>query len=259
MSTVESVSSIPPITRRTDAAEVALASYGQLLELLADLSPSDWATPTECTGWRVDDMVRHLVGAARANESLRENARQQLWGVRHRREYGGNPLDATNARQIDGLAAVGPADLVIALRDTASAAVKGRMRLPAPLRVITVPLAAGGSTASGMPRSVNLGHLVDVIYTRDVWMHTIDIARAVNRPVNADHPMNRRVVADVVAEWAGRHGQPIELILTGPAGGHYRATNLDHGPTIEQDAIEFCRVVSGRESGDGLLATRVLF
>jgi uncharacterized protein (TIGR03083 family) len=259
MSIVECVSAIAPITRRADAGEVALAAYEQLFELLEDLSPSDWGAPTECPGWQVDDMVRHLVGAARANKSLRENARQQLWGVRHRREFGGNPLDATNARQIADHSSLTPHDLVIALRDTAPAAVEGRMRLPALLRAITVPLATGGSTASGMPRGVNLGHLADVIYTRDVWMHTIDIARAANRPLNVNHPMNRRVVADVVAEWAGRHGQPIDLILTGPAGGHYRATNLDPGTTIELDAIEFCRIVSGRQAGNGLLATRVLF
>ena len=28
---------------------------------------------------------------------------------------------------------------------------------------------------------------------------------------------------------------------------------------IEYDAIEFCRIVSGREVGHGLLATRILF
>jgi len=32
-----------------------------------------------------------------------------------------------------------------------------------------------------------------------------------------DH--DARIVADVVAEWAGRHGRPFTLHLTGPAGG----------------------------------------
>ena len=204
-------------------------------------------------------MVGHLIGAAKANASIRENLRQQLAGLRHRRDYGGNPLDATNGRQISDQATLSPKDRLIVLRATAPAAVKGRMRLPAVLRAITVPLSTGGSTASGMPRTVNVGRLVDVIYTRDVWMHTIDIARAVNQPLDVTHPMNRRVVADVVAEWAHRHGRPIDLVLTGPAGAHYRSPGRSPNPPTEYDAIEFCRIVSGRVAGDQLLGSRILF
>ncbi len=258
MPSVELISQIVPISRRDDAGEVALAAYQQLFDLLDGLSPSDWTSETECSGWQVKDMVAHMLGAAQANASLRENARQQLWGVRHRREYGGNPLDATNAQQISGHGQLSPDDLVSALRAAAPGAVKGRMRLPAIARAVTVPLSTRGS-ASGMPRSVNLGRLVNVIYSRDVWMHTIDIARAVNRSINAELPVNGRVVADVVAEWARRHGQPVDLVLTGPAGGRYRSTGGEAATPIELDAIEFCRIVSGREPGRQLLATRVLF
>jgi uncharacterized protein (TIGR03083 family) len=259
MALVEDVSAIRPITRRADASYVALAAYQQLLGLLDELSPSDWLTPTECAGWRVSDMVGHLVGAARANSSMRENLRQQIWGVRNRRRHSGNALDAVNALQITDHAGLSPEQLIVALRDVAPAAVKGRMRTPVPMRVITVPLAPGGSTATGMPRSVNLGHLADVIYTRDVWMHTIDIARAVNRPFDVAAPANRRIVADVVAEWVGRHGQPIDLVLTGPAGAHYRSGDPEGGAPMEHDAVEFCRILSGRAAGHDLLNTRLIF
>ena len=43
-----------------------------------------------------------------------------------------------------------------------------------------------------------------------------------NRPdpvLTADH--DGVIVADVVAEWARRHGQPYQLKLTGPAGGSW--------------------------------------
>jgi hypothetical protein len=49
----------------------------------------------------------------------------------------------------------------------------------------------------------------------------------------------------------------VELTLLGPGGGHY-ATGSG-GEIIELDVVEFCRAVSGRLPGDGLLATRVLF
>jgi uncharacterized protein (TIGR03083 family) len=259
MTAIDPASKITPITRRTDAREVALAAYQQLFDLLEDLPSSEWTAPTECEGWTVRDMTGHLLGAARANASMRENLRQQLWGVRHRRRYGGNPLDAVNALQIADHASLDPKRLLAALRDASSKAVMGRMRTPLPLRAITVPLATGGSSASGMPRGVNVGHLVDIVYTRDVWMHTIDIARAVERPLDVAGPLNRRIVADVVAEWRRRHGRPFDVVLVGPAGGHYRSAGFPGDASVEYEAIEFCRVLSGRSAGEGLMATRVLF
>ncbi|QGN35418.1 hypothetical protein GJV80_06670 [Microlunatus sp. Gsoil 973] len=82
--TARDVSSITPIRRRIDAAEVATAAYDQLLVLLRTLAPADWSAPTECPGWDVAAVVGHLIGAGRSNASLREFARQQLYGIRHR-------------------------------------------------------------------------------------------------------------------------------------------------------------------------------
>ena len=56
-------------------------------------------------------------------------------------------------------------------------------------------------------------------------------------------------------EWAGRHGQPYTLELTGPAGGAWGTG----GERITLDALDFCRVVSGRGEATGLLATAVPF
>jgi hypothetical protein len=64
-------------------------------------------------------------------------------------------------------------------------------------------------------------------------------------------------VADVVDEWAQRHGRPFELVLTGPAGGRWQVGT--GGERIELDAVEFCRTLSGRVEGHGLLATAVPF
>jgi hypothetical protein len=48
----------------------------------------------------------------------------------------------------------------------------------------------------------------------------------------------------VAVEWARRHGAPVELHLTGPAGGRLSVGSA--GDEITLDAVEFCRVVSGR-------------
>jgi len=45
--------------------------------------------------------------------------------------------------------------------------------------------------------------------------------------------------------------------LTGPAGGSW--TFGSGGPEIELDAVEFCRILSGRGEAEGLLKTAVPF
>jgi hypothetical protein len=102
-----------------------------------------------------------------------------------------------------------------------------------------------------------LGYLIDIILTRDPWMHRIDIARATGAAHVHTPDHDGRIVADVVTEWAARHGQPFELHLSGPAGGH--RTVGRGGPHVEMDAVEFCRAVSGRGPAEGLLRTRVPF
>jgi hypothetical protein len=101
------------------------------------------------------------------------------------------------------------------------------------------------------------GYLIDVILTRDPWMHQVDIARATGRPLHLTADHDAVLVADVVAEWADRHGQAYVLHLTGPAGGRWSAGS--GVPDLQLDAVEFCRIVSGRGTGEGLLNTRVPF
>jgi uncharacterized protein (TIGR03083 family) len=253
----QDVDQMARITRRTDARPVGLAVYEQLDVLLTTLGQKDWAAQTACPGWSVADMVGHLIGAARGNASAREFTLQQLWGLRHRGDFGGNPLDAVNGLQIADHAGLPDARRAEALREVAPLATRGRMRWSAWFGAMSVPLSTGGSAASGMPRSVNLGRLLDVVYTRDVWMHTLDIAEAVGRPPSLSSPVNARVVQDVVLDWVRRHRQPVDLILTGAAGGRYR---YGAGSTaLEMDAVEFCRTLSGRSPGDGLLKIKVLF
>ncbi|GAA5160090.1 maleylpyruvate isomerase family mycothiol-dependent enzyme [Ornithinimicrobium tianjinense] len=256
MTVAASITQVVPITRRSDAAAVATRAYEDLVALLESLDDEDWLAPTECPGWSVSDMVGHLIGNARSGASTREMLRQNLYGVRHAREHDGNPMDAYNALQVAEHAGLRPAERVATLRDLLPAAVDGRMRTPRVLRAVSAPVKNNGSMVLGMPKRINIGHLVDVILSRDVFMHRVDISRAVGRnlvPTDND----RRLVEDAVKEWAGRHGQPVEVDLTGPAGGTF--VQGSGGPRIEMDAVEFCRVLSGRAPGQGLLATKIFF
>ena len=57
--------------------------------------------------------------------------------------------------------------------------------------------------------------------------------------------------------WARRHGHPFTFDLAGPAGGSF--TSARGGEQLTLDAVGFCRILSGRGSGSGLLAQAVPF
>ncbi len=252
-----SVDEIARISRDTDAREVAIGAYQRLFDQLEQLEPEQWSAPTECPGWDVAAMVGHLIGAAKNAASMREATRQQWWAKRHADEFDGSTLDASTALQVRDHVQLWPEERLAALRDVAPAAVRARMRLPRLMRRMTAHLEQSGSLAPGTPTSVTFGELMDVILTRDVWMHRIDIARATEQPIVLDEETDRRIVEDVVVEWAARHGQPFNLTLRGPAGGGFRQG--EDGEHLEYHPVEFCRVLSGRAPADGLLTTRVLF
>ncbi len=253
---ITAIDRITPITRESDAAGVATAAYDDMIAALTALTPAQWSAQTECPGWTVSDMVGHLIGAAEAAASPRVLIGQNLHGLRHAREFDGNAMDAYNALQVAEHAALTPDERVAALRTLAPRAVRTRMRYPALLRAVTMAVKINGSYSQGMPTAISLSELLDVIWTRDVFMHRIDITRATGRPLEPSDN-DRRIVQDVVVSWARHHRQPVDLVLTGDAGGRF--TQGSGGPRIELDAYEFCRVLSGRVPGEGLLGAKVIF
>ena len=234
--------------RHRDWMAAAEEEYRRVGVLLAELVEDEWHRPTDCTEWDVREMVAHLVGAAESTASVREMRRQLKLGRALR--PGEDAVDGINAVQVQERAEATPERLRADLADAGVRGVRSRRRLPAVLRAFPVPL--------GPPVGIRpLAYLTDRIYTRDAWMHRVDIARATGRDLllTADH--DGRIVADVVAEWARAHRRPYRLTLTGAAGGTW-APGTD-GEEITLDAVEFCRILSGRAPGSGLLGHQVPF
>jgi uncharacterized protein (TIGR03083 family) len=234
--------------RYRDWMAAAEEEYRRLGALLADLTEDDWRQPTDCAEWDVRQVVAHLVGAAESTASVRELLRQQRLG---RALRPGEPdVDGMNALQVQERDTTPPAQLVRDLADAGRRGVRARGRIPAPVRALRIPF--------GPPLGVrSVGYLTGRIYTRDAWLHRVDIARAAGRPLRLDAGHDGRIVADVVTEWSATHHRPYRLTLTGPAGGSWsRGTG---GEQLALDAVEFCRILSGRAPGTGLLAHPVPF
>jgi uncharacterized protein (TIGR03083 family) len=242
---VESISRI----NRAEAPWHARTAYERVVHLIEDLPETDWSRPTDCPGWDVRAMVAHLAGATRFCASISEALRQALAGRRLVKGTGRPLVDGINDAQIGERAERTPAELLEELRRTLPEAVRRRAAYPRALRRIRF--------SDPIVGSVSVGELMDVIYTRDSWLHRVDLARATEEPLELTPDHDGRVVADVVRNWADRHGQPFLLELGGPAGGSY-ASGVG-GEEHSLDAVEFCRILSGRSSGPGLLGTRVLF
>ena len=239
-----------PAVGHAEAMRLAAVENGRLLAQLRALDDGQWAAATDCTGWTVRDVAVHLVAAAQAQANPVEFLRQVITGRPLTAEIGGSHwVDGLNEAQLRARADWTTAMLPGAWERHSAAALKARRRMPAAVRALPVlPIGTGLGVHIGWQP---IGYLFDMGFTRDVWMHRIDIARAAGAPLELTPEHDGRIVADLVAEWARRHGQPFVLILTGPAGGEFRAGAGDDPQTV--DAAEFARIVSGRAEGPGVL------
>jgi uncharacterized protein (TIGR03083 family) len=247
------VSTIPGI-EHDEAMDLQAAEYERALALLRSLEPADWSARTDCPDWDVRQMWLHVLGASEAGASMRENVHQMRLGRKHCKQSGG-PLEAgLSAVQVAERVDLTPQQLVDRLGRIAPKTVAARRRMPRPLRAIKI------GVDGPVVEKWSLGYLTDVIYLRDLWMHRVDTAAATGRDIELTAQHDCRIVADVVAEWARRHGKPFDLTLTGPAGGRYTVAGAGAAcEAIELDAVAFCLELAGRSQGEGLMSTVVPF
>jgi len=238
---------------RQTAMRLAVTEYERVTSLFERLTPEQWSAPTECPDWDVRAMAGHMLGMAQMVASVPEMIRQQLASGKRQKRDGGLTVDAFTALQVEKNAALTTAELVEAMRRTGPKAARGRRRMPSVVRNRTIP---EEQDVDGQKESWTSGFLLDTILTRDPFMHRIDITHAtgLEMELTADH--EGRIIDDVVREWAARHAEPYTLELTGTAGGRWSQGEGDH---ISMDPLEFCRTLSGRARGEGLLSEQVPF
>ena len=232
--------------QRPEARVLAEQEFARFAELVASLTPNEWQTPTDCTGWDVRKMVLHVLGSADAQASFPEFVHQLRRGIPVNKEIDSHHwVDGLNELQIRERSHLSNDEVVAQLQEIGPKAVKGRWGTPPPMRYVPISF---GPPIGWKP----LKYLLDVGFTRDVWAHRIDIHAVIDRPMRLTADHDGRLVADIVAEWAALHGQPFELVLDGPAGGKF--SQGTGGERVEIDAIEFIRVLAGRRPGTGVLS-----
>lgn len=228
-----------PVASFGDWIDLARAGYQSLADDFAAVPADAWTAPTACVGWSVRDLAGHVVGAMRSAASLRETASQQRAVKRRSKRTGEQEVDAMTAIQVERSAGLSVDAVVRELQALVPRAVAGRRRVPPFVR----RRARIGVEMGSISERWTLDYFLAAILTRDAWLHRVDLADALGLPLNVGH-VDRAIVGDVAVEWCARHAQPVVLTLTGDAGGTLTAGS--NGPSIELDAIEFCRIVSGR-------------
>ncbi|GAC1374768.1 MAG: hypothetical protein NVSMB4_02540 [Acidimicrobiales bacterium] len=249
--TATNVQTIPPITR-TEAERLATTEYRRVADQLRSLAPQDWSKPTDCPAWDVRAMAGHTTGMLATFTGYRTLMGEMRRATMVAKRSGGPMVDVLTAKQVADHAELSTPELIAKVDSVGPCAARWRATRPGPFRKMPMKQEVGGGQETW-----RMGYLLDVILTRDPWMHRVDTARATGREMELTPEHDGRIIADVVAEWARRHGRPFTLTLTGPAGWSF--VSGEDGEHITIDALEFCRTLSGRATGRGLLAQAVPF
>ena len=240
-----------PLLERDVAMRLATTEYERVAVQFENLHPEQWTLPTDCPSWDVRAMAGNMLGMVQMIASTPEMIRQQLGAKRRANRDGSVMIDALTALQVEKNADLTTDELTEQVRRLAPKAVKARRRAPGVMRKQTMP---------DQDEWWTMGYLLDVILTRDPFLHRVDIALATGNPMTTTAEHEGTIIADVVDEWAGRHGNAYDLELTGPAGGHWQHGNgKSSGEHIKMDAVDFCRALSGRTPAEGLIRTQVPF
>jgi uncharacterized protein (TIGR03083 family) len=248
--TATPVDSIRPINR-SEARSLAATENERVLDLLRSLSDGDWSKQTDCPAWDVRALAGHVLGGMEGFCSFGRLA--HLMRAAKKEAGKDSFIDGMTRVQVRERADLSHAELLRRLADAGPRSARFRSRVPRPFRAMPMKQ----ELLSGATESWKMGYLLDTILTRDTWMHRVDIARATGREFVQTVEHDGRIVADAVAEWARRHGQPFTLELTGTAGGTF--TSGSGGEVLSLDAVELCRILSGRATEGGLLAQEVPF
>lgn len=241
-----------PALGREEARTLAMTAFERILTVVENLSGDDWEQQTECTEWNVKDMVAHLSGSCAGFASWEGHLRQTF-----RNPYLGKispMIDAINAIQVDDRANYTPEELIAEFREVAPKAINTRHKIPWLLRIIPLP----NVVVPG--KVVPVSYLLDIIYSRDEWMHRADLCRASGQKMILTEDHDARIVELILRDIAVMNLKnpkyTVDLVLTGDISLAYRFGNgTAPEATLTMDIIEFNRRSSERTTVEDAIAS----
>jgi uncharacterized protein (TIGR03083 family) len=243
--TLVRVEDIAPINHREGMA-LAEVEYRRFADVLGQLQPDDWSKQTVNADWNVKQLVAHNLGFAEGNASFPVFFKAMRAGKKRAKEKGYDHfVHGMNEVQVEEREHLHSDELVSGWSEMWPKALKGRRRFPPFLRWMPLDF---GPVIGKQPIG---SYLMDRCYTRDTWMHRIDICRAVGLEPVLTPEHDGRIIEDMVAEWTRLYGLSVTVHLEGPAGGTF--VGGEGGEELTIDAVEWIWILSGRGTGTGLL------
>jgi uncharacterized protein (TIGR03083 family) len=246
-----------PALDHEEAYKMAIAELDIFLAFLTSLSAEDWQKPTLCSLWNVREMVAHINGAQEGYLAFKNFKRQMVSKELKRFAVQGlKNIDATNQLQVEDRTNHTPDELISELREIGPTAIYNRYKLPLALRAMRLYLPVFGL--------FRIDYLTDLIYTRDMWMHRLDICKATARPMSLTSEHDGRITALAVRDLAKRlpnklKGTSVGFSLTGVAGGKWRiGQSAFPVASLEMDALDFHLLAAGRYSAKQMIEQKLV-
>jgi uncharacterized protein (TIGR03083 family) len=190
-----------------EAVQIAAVENRRFADQLASFTADDWTKPTDCPLWDVQAVAAHVIGSAAAQASPREFIRQVRAGRPLKVEIASRVLVGRDERGQVRERADRSTDELRANGTPSPRAVRARSKLPrvvARLPLLNLPEPVGRQ---------RVGYLFDMGFTRDVWMHRIDLARATGRKIDIDagHDAGSSPTSSPVGHqaWRALHPRPV--------------------------------------------------
>jgi len=221
--------------------EAFRADRDEVLKVARSLTADEWASPSDCDGWRVQDVVAHMANVCRAVVDPGSLAP----GV-------AGDLEATQAAQADAHRSWTADEVLADYEDVSAKALESVIGLQAPGMAETViPIENAGHYPL---------HMVVNAFAFDHYCHLrYDVLRP-NGPIDRPVPPSDDVRLGATMEWllaglpqmaadAMRRTvtRPVALVLTGPGGGTWTVE-----PASEDGLVE---VLDGRQDDVAAMIT----
>ncbi|MEO1060066.1 MAG: maleylpyruvate isomerase N-terminal domain-containing protein [Actinomycetota bacterium] len=213
--------------------ELYAAMTTRLGALLDDLTIEEWTTPVQPYGWSVGGLVGHLIAI---DDHTVDAHRDAVVHDEASRDH--LAMTRTSVEEHDG----GDAATTLAAWTASSARVAGLGGGDRTVRFHGAPLAS---------------ETVLVIRAFEVWTHSDDVRRAVDRPVVDPTPEQVHVMSERSLAMATRADLgTLRLVLTGPGGGTWQLGRPvppgEELALLVLDAVDYCRFAARRLDRDDL-------